>query len=110
MPSARSAKSAPARCFFAKATQNTTFFIVESGAVTIVQGYGHEQRVIAVHGQHRFLGELDLLTGSPPFLTAVVRDPGTVIQVPVERLREVVSSDEELSTRSCARFSADARF
>jgi thioredoxin reductase (NADPH) len=73
------------------------FFVVESGAVTIVQGYGHEQRVIAVHGQHRFLGELNLLTGSPPFLTAVVRDPGTMIQLPVERLREVVSSDEELS-------------
>jgi len=73
------------------------FFIVESGAVTIVQGYGHEERVIAVHDAHRFLGELNLLTGSPPFLTAVVRDPGTVIQLPVERLREVVASDEELS-------------
>ena len=73
------------------------FFIVESGAVAIVEGYGHEQRVIAIHGQHRFLGDLNLLTGSPPFLTAVVRDPGTVIQLPVERLREVVSSDEELS-------------
>ena len=82
---------------FREGDRKYDFFIVESGAVTIVQGYGHEQRVIAVHGQHRFLGELNLLTGSPPFLTAVVRDPGTVIQVPVERLREVVSSDEELS-------------
>jgi thioredoxin reductase (NADPH) len=82
---------------FREGDRKYDFFIVESGAVTIVQGYGHEQRVIAVHGHHRFLGELNLLTGSPPFLTAVVRDPGTVIQLPVERLREVVSSDEELS-------------
>ena len=71
--------------------------MVESGAITIVQGYGRENRVIAVHGPHRFLGELNLLTGSPPYLTAVVRDDGEVIQVPVARLREVVMEDEGLS-------------
>jgi len=73
------------------------FFLVESGAVTIVQGYGHENRIIAVHGPHRFLGEINLLTGSPPFLSAVVRDAGEVIQVSAERLRDLVSNDEELS-------------
>jgi thioredoxin reductase (NADPH) len=73
------------------------FFVVESGAVAIVEGYGRENRVIAVHGPHRFLGELNLLTGSPPYLTAVVRDAGEVIQMPVERLREIVTEDEELS-------------
>src|ERR1700733_4314050 len=62
------------------------FFVVESGAVTIVQGYGGQNRVIAVHGEHRFLGELNLLTGSPAYLTAVVRDAGEVIQVPASRL------------------------
>jgi thioredoxin reductase (NADPH) len=87
----------PGELLFREGDPNYDFFIVESGAVAIVEGYGHEQRVIAIHGQHRFLGELNLLTGSPPFLTAVVRDPGTVIQLPVERLREVVASDEELS-------------
>jgi thioredoxin reductase (NADPH) len=73
------------------------FFVVESGAVVIVQGYGGQNRVIAVHGEHRFLGELNLLTGSPAYLSAVVRDAGEVIQVPASRLREVVSDDEELS-------------
>jgi thioredoxin reductase (NADPH) len=73
------------------------FFVVESGAVTIVQGYGHENRVIAVHGPHRFLGELNLLTGAPAYLSAVVRDAGEVIQVSAGRLRSVVSQDDELS-------------
>jgi len=73
------------------------FFLVESGAVTIIQGYGHENRIIAIHGPHRFLGEINLLTGSPPYLSAVVRDAGEVIQVSAERLREVVADDEELS-------------
>ncbi len=73
------------------------FFVIESGAVTIVQGYGHENRVIAVQGTHRFLGEINLLTGSPPYLSAIVRDAGEVIQVPAARLRELVADDEELS-------------
>jgi thioredoxin reductase (NADPH) len=73
------------------------FFLVESGAVTIVQGYGCEDRVIAVHGAHRFLGELSLLTGSTAFVTAVVRDPGEVVQVPVGRLRTFLRQDKELA-------------
>lgn len=73
------------------------FFVVESGVVAIVQGYGSENRVIAVHGPHRFLGELNLLSGSRVYLTAVVRDPGEVIQVPVAALRALVAEDEELS-------------
>jgi CRP-like cAMP-binding protein len=42
------------------------FFVIESGAVAVIQDYGTENRVVAVHGRHRFLGELSLLTGSRP--------------------------------------------
>lgn len=73
------------------------FFVVESGAVAIVEGYGQEDRVIAVHGPHRFLGEINLIAGSPAYLTAVVRDAGEVIQVPAGRLRALLAEDEELS-------------
>jgi len=69
------------------------FFVVESGAVAIVQGYGCENRVIAGHGRHRFLGELGLLTGSRVYLTAVVRDPGQLIQVPLRSFLESVVRD-----------------
>ena len=48
-----------------------------------MRGYGDENHVIAVHGPHRFLGELNLLTGGRVYLTAVVRDAGEVIQVPI---------------------------
>ena len=65
--------------------------------MAIVQGYGAENRVIAVHGRHRFLGELSLLTGQRLYLTAVVRDAGEVIQVPLANLREVVAQDQSLS-------------
>jgi thioredoxin reductase (NADPH) len=82
---------------FAEGEAGYDFFVVESGAVAIVQGYGCENRVIAVHGPHRFLGEINLLTGSPPYLTAVVRDAGEVLRVAARRLRELVAEDEELS-------------
>jgi thioredoxin reductase (NADPH) len=62
-----------------------------------VRGLGQENHVIAVHGPRRFLGELNLLTGGRVYLSAVVRDPGEVIQVPIADLRRLVADDEELS-------------
>src|SRR3954451_3050425 len=87
----------PGEILFAEGEAGYPFLVVESGAVTIVDGYGRENRVVAVHGPHRFLGELNLLTGAPAYLTAVVRDAGEVIQMPAARLRELVAADEELS-------------
>ncbi len=87
----------PGEVLFREGDESYDFFVVESGAVTIVRGYGDENRVIAVHGPHRFLGELSLLTGARVYLTAVVRDAGELIQVPVARLRELVLEDQELS-------------
>lgn len=87
----------PGDVLFAEGDAGYDFFVVESGAVAVVQGYGHEDRVVAVFGPHRFLGELNLLTGSPAVLTAVVRDGGEVIQMPAVALRRIVTEDEELS-------------
>jgi thioredoxin reductase (NADPH) len=86
------------------------FFVVESGVVAIVQGYGSENRVIAVHGAHRFLGELNLLTGARAYLTAVVRDPGEVIQVPLAALRAASHEDEELTNVILRAFLARRNF
>jgi thioredoxin reductase (NADPH) len=87
----------PGDVLFADGDADYPFFVVESGAVAIVQGYGRENRVVAIHGPHRFLGELNLLTGAPAYLSAVVRDAGEVIEVPAAQLRKVVSDDENLS-------------
>ena len=88
---------APGDVLFREGDAGYDFFVVESGAVAIVQGYGAENRVIAIHGRHRFLGELNLLTGSPPYLSAVVRDGGQVIQLSSARLREIVAEDQAFS-------------
>jgi thioredoxin reductase (NADPH) len=86
----------PGDVLFREGDDSYDFFVIESGAVTIVEGYGSANRVIAVHGPHRFLGELNLLTGVRAYLTAVVRDAGEVIQVPVGRLRRFLADNENL--------------
>jgi thioredoxin reductase (NADPH) len=86
------------------------FFVIESGTVAIVQGFGQENRVIAVHGQHRFLGELGLLWGQRLYLSGVVRDAGQVIEVPLERLREIVAHDKTLSDLILGAFIARRSF
>ena len=87
----------PGEVLFAAGDAGSDFFVIESGTVAVVQGLGQEDRVIAVHGRHRFLGELGLLTGQRLYCSGVVRDAGQVIQVPVERLREIVAEDKTLS-------------
>ena len=77
--------------------RGSPFFVIESGSVAIVQGYGDENRVIAVQGAHRFLGELSLLIGQRLYLTAVAREAGEVIEVPLARLRELVAEDKAIS-------------
>jgi thioredoxin reductase (NADPH) len=86
----------PDEVLYREADRPSHFFVVLSGTVATVQGYGRADRVVAVHGPRRFLGELNLLTGQPMFLTAVVSRPGAVLAVPVERLKEAVSHDHDL--------------
>src|SRR5213592_1751824 len=62
----------PGDVLFAAGDISGDFFIIESGA-------------------------LGLLTGQRLYLTGVVRDPGQVIQVPVETLRQIVAEDKTLS-------------
>jgi thioredoxin reductase (NADPH) len=77
--------------------QRYDFFVVLAGKVATVAAHGQpDERVFAVHGPGRFLGELSLLTGQGAFFTAVVREAGEVLVVGVERLRRLVTHDPEL--------------
>ena len=59
----------PGDVLFSAGDRGEAFFVIESGSVTIVQDYGAENRVVAVQGAHRFLGELSLLIGQRLYLT-----------------------------------------
>ena len=82
----------PGDVLFAEGDRDCGFFVVLAGRVASVEGHGTpEERVIAVHGTGRFLGELSLLTGEGAWYSAVALDAGEVLAVPVARLRELVA-------------------
>ena len=82
----------PGDVLFAEGDRECDFFVVLAGKAASVEGHGTpEERVIAVHGRGRFLGELSLLTGEGSFYTALALDAGEVLAVPVARLRELIA-------------------
>jgi len=81
---------------YAQGEPTADFFVVLVGLVAVVEGFGDEQKVVRVHGPHRFLGELGLLEGQPSFVGAVVSEPGEVLVVPIESLRQLVLGDPVL--------------
>jgi thioredoxin reductase len=91
----------PEEVLFREGQRNSDFFVVLAGNVAVIEARGTpEERTIAVHGRHRFLGELGLLTGEASYFTAAAVDAGEVLAVPVERLRELVARDPELADRA----------
>jgi thioredoxin reductase (NADPH) len=82
---------------FREGEENSELFVVLEGQAAIVEGHaGAEERVLSVHGPGRFLGELSLLTGQRSFVTAVVTEPGEVLAVPADRLRELAIREPTL--------------
>ena len=83
---------------FADGDARYDFFVVLSGKVAILQDAGcPEEQTIGIHGEHRFLGELNLLTGESVYLTARVVEAGEVLQVPRKRLRGALESQPGLA-------------
>ncbi|MGW6357673.1 FAD-dependent oxidoreductase [Streptomyces sp. NPDC055092] len=73
------------------------FLAILSGTIEILHDHGGpDERTVAVHGPGRFLGELGLLEGQAAFDTAVVREAGEILAVPVERQRALVGRDPVL--------------
>ena len=82
---------------FQTGDQVSEFFVVLRGRVAIVDGYGRpDERVLGVHGEARFVGELSLMTGEPAYNTAVVRESGEAIVLELEVLRRVIGANQQL--------------
>jgi thioredoxin reductase (NADPH) len=87
----------PGDVLVAEGQRDRDFMVVLSGKVAVVEGYDTPRsRVIRVHGQHRFLDELGLLTRQPSFVTMAAVEPGEILAVPVRALEEMVWQDPAL--------------
>ncbi|HEX4734034.1 MAG TPA: FAD-dependent oxidoreductase [Thermoleophilaceae bacterium] len=83
---------------FADGDAHYDFFVVLSGKVAILQNAGCEdETTIGVHGEQRFLGELNLFTGEAVYLTARVIEAGEVLQIERSRLLELLDRETSLA-------------
>jgi thioredoxin reductase (NADPH) len=82
---------------FREGDRSYDFIVILTGSVTILDHQAGEQRELADAGPGDFLAELGILTGERLFTTAVVTEPGSVLVVPVERLRSVIAHDQALA-------------
>src|SRR5690242_12192974 len=65
-------------------------FVVESGAMEMLNP-AQDNRSVVTHGPGQFSGDIDLLTGRPPIVSAVARGRTHLTRVSGERLREVLT-------------------
>jgi thioredoxin reductase (NADPH) len=89
---------------FREGDRLSDLFVILEGRIGIFVGYGNENRLVAVHGKGRFLGELGTLSGQVVFATAVVQEPGEILVVPADCLKEVLTQDAalgDLILRAC---------
>lgn len=82
---------------FEAGDRSSEFFVVMSGRVAVIDGYGSAiERVVGVHGDLRFVGELSLMTGQPAYNTAVVREAGEAIVLSRDELQAAISANQQL--------------
>jgi thioredoxin reductase (NADPH) len=89
--------TATGQVLFREGDRSYDFIVVLSGAVAVVDHEADAVRELVTIGPGRFLAELGVLTGERVFATAVVREQGSVLVVPVDRLHQVIAHDQELS-------------
>jgi thioredoxin reductase (NADPH) len=86
---------APGDILYRAGDPTPDFFVVLEGE--IVRLDDSDEFVVATHGEHRFLGELNLLTGQSAFLTARISQPGRVLVVPLATFRQLMSTRPDFS-------------
>jgi thioredoxin reductase (NADPH) len=70
--------------------------VVTEGRVAMVDDSGETERELSVQQPGGFVGGLSAMTGQRAYVTAVVRDAGTVLILPVAQLKHLVADDPAL--------------
>src|SRR5215470_12814089 len=79
---------------FEQGVTNRPLIVVLEGEIEILSG---QQTLITVHRPGNFSGDIDLIAGQPAVVRARARLAGRILEVPAERIRSLVVTDQELS-------------
>ncbi|HET7909422.1 MAG TPA: FAD-dependent oxidoreductase [Nitrospira sp.] len=67
------------------------FFVVERGAVEIVEHSSGETKRVALHERHAFGGDVSLVTGRPALISAIARGDTEIFEISTPDIRRVMS-------------------
>lgn len=89
---------AKGKALFLEGDRNCSLFIVLNGRVRVLH---HDtttsgSRLIAIHGQGRFVGDLSMLTGQAVYVTAIAQTDIEVLEIPFDRLKAAVAQNQSL--------------
>lgn len=82
---------------FVPGDRDYDLFVMIDATVAVLYRDGDEEKVLATHGAGRFLGELNMLTGSQLMVAARVIAPGRVLQIPHPEFRRVLDREAGVS-------------
>lgn len=75
---------------FKAGARTYNFFVVERGAVEIVEHSSGEPKTVALHEVHAFGGDVSLVTGRPALISAVARGDTEVFEIAPTDIRRIM--------------------
>jgi len=81
---------------FSEGDRNFCFYVVEEGAVAIIDRSGGGERLVRMHLPREFTGDVDMLSGRSALISARAENDGTLIELDTSELRRAVDELPEL--------------
>src|SRR3990170_8288582 len=81
---------------FEEGDRDLSFFVVQEGAVEIVEHSRGTPHTVTVHHPGQFTGDVDVLSGRAVLVTGRVAEDGRLLQLSTEELRRAVDELPEL--------------
>ena len=77
--------------------RDSSFFVIKSGEVELVDDTGDKPKIVRVLGPGEFTGDVGHLTGNPKVVSAIARTDCEVLEISDKALREILNQDPQLS-------------
>jgi CRP-like cAMP-binding protein len=89
---------------------NSSIYMIVSGNVGIISGYGTEnEREKVVIGDGSFMGELSMFTRQPPNATCIAKEPTEALVLPHHQFVEIMRVYPQIGINLCRFFSNKLR-
>lgn len=76
--------------------RDSSFFVIKSGQVELVDDTGDQQKIVRVLGTGEFTGDVGHLSGTPKVVSGIARTDCEVYEISEKALREILNQDPQL--------------